>query len=180
MLTTLQPLTIHIKPERLVDFKEKILKVYHNDFIKTNESTLNTISIMKDICKEDTDFLLHRLKEKYQPIQVSENMEVQYYVESHVYEYDYSSMSIKLSMYLNGVNISSFIFNEKDRDRNIAMPYFTVETINQIRSIVTDAFEQVEAECKRMEINDRLNESINEVKPTELRSKIRSLVEKLK
>ena len=180
MLTELQPLTIHIKPEKLDDFKEKILNVYHNDFIKTNESTLNIIRIMKDVCKEDTDFLLHRLKEKYQPIQVSENMEVQYYVESHVYEYDYSSMSIKLSMYLNGVNISSFIFNEKDRDKSIATPYFTVETINQIRSIVTDAFERVEAECKRMEINDRLNESINEVKPPELRSKIKALIKSLK
>ena len=180
MLTEFQTLTIHIKPEKLDDFKEKILNVYHNDFIKTNETTLNTIRIMKDVCKEEADFLLHRLKEKYQPIQVSENMEVQYYVESRMYWSDYSSMAIVLSLYLNDVNISSFIFNEEDRDKSIATPYFTVETINQIRSIVTDAFEQLEAECKRMEINDRLNESINKVKPPELRSKIKSLIKSLK
>ena len=97
-----------------------------------------------------------------------------------MYENDHSSMAIVLSMYLNGVKISSFIFNEEDRDKSIATPYFTVETIHQIRSIVTDAFEQLETECKRMEINDRLNESINKVKPPELRSKIKSLIKSLK
>ena len=56
MITKLQPLTIHIKPERLVDFKEAVLKVHHSDFIKMNEGTLNIISTMKDICKEDADF----------------------------------------------------------------------------------------------------------------------------
>lgn len=178
MLTELQTLTIHIDPEKLDAFKEEILEVYHNDFIKTYESTLNTIKIMKDICKEDTDFLLHRLKEKYQPIQVSENMEVQYYVESRVYWSDYSSMGIVLSMYLNDVNILCFKFT--DKDSLVEMPYFTVETTNQIRTIVNHAFECAEAECKRMEINDRLNESINEVKPPELRSKIKALIKSLK
>lgn len=180
MITESQTLTIHIKPEKLDAFKEKVLTCYHNDFIKTNEPILNNIRIMKDICKEDTDFLLHCLKEKYQPIQFSESMEVQYDILSQRYEHDYSSLSIVLSMYLNGVKISSFILNGKDRDRHIEMPYFTVETINQIRTILFNAIEQVEAECKRMELQDHLEESINEVKPPELRSKIRSLVEKLK
>lgn len=62
MITKLQPLTIHIKPERLVDFKETVLKVHHSDFIKTNEGTLNIISIMKDICKEDADFFTTSFK----------------------------------------------------------------------------------------------------------------------
>ena len=99
MITKLQTLTLHIEPEKLDDFKETILKVHHSDFIKTNEGTLNIISTMKDICKEDADFLLHRLKEKYQPIQVKEEMEVQYSITNHSYQ-GHDDL-IELQIYIN-------------------------------------------------------------------------------
>ena len=68
MITKLQPLTIHIKPERLVDFKETVLKVHHSDFIKTNytpyegdesflvgptDKTRRVLKVYEDVCKEE-------------------------------------------------------------------------------------------------------------------------------
>ena len=175
MITKLQPLTIHIKPERLVDFKETILKVHHSDFIKTNEGTLNIISAMKDICKEDVDFLLHRLKEKYQPIQVKEEMEVQYSITYRSYESQ--DDLIELLIYINNELIFDYCFI---KDHPTELKYFTEETVNQIMAIVNYAFECAEQQRKRADLEANLDSSLEQVKPPELRSKIKSLIKSLK
>ena len=175
MITELQPLTIHIEPEKLDDFKEAVLKDYHIDFIKTNEGTLNIISTMKDICKEDADFLLHRLKEKYQPIQVKEEMEVQYSITSHSYQ-GHDDL-IELQIYINNKLILVYYF---EKDHTTELKYFTEETVNQIMAIVNYAFESVEQQRKRADLEANLDSSLEQVKPPELRSKIKSLIKSLK
>ena len=175
MLTERQTLTLHIEPEKWDVFKEKILNVYNNDFIKTNEGTFNIISTMKDICKEDADFLLHRLKEKYQPIQVKEEMEVQYSITNHSYQ-GHDDL-IELQIYINNKLILVYYF---EKDHTTELKYFTVETVNQIMAIVNYAFECAEQQRKRADLEANLDNSLEQVKPPELRSKIKSLIKSLK
>ena len=175
MLTERQTLTLHIKPEKLDDFKEAVLKDYHNDFIKMNEGTLNIISIMKDICKEDADFLLHRLKEKYQPIQVKEEMEVQYSITNHSYQ-GHDDL-IELQIYIHNKLILVDYFAT---DPPTELKYFIEETVNQIMAIVNYAFERAEQQRKRADLEATLDSSLEQVKPPALRSKIKSLIKSLK
>ena len=175
MITKLQTLTLHIEPEKWNNFKEAVLKDYHIDFIKTNEGTVNIISTMKDICKEDADVSLSCLKEKYQPIQVKEEMEVQYSITSHSYQ-GHDDL-IELQIYINNKLILVYYF---EKDHTTELKYFTEETVNQIMAIVNYAFESVEQQRKRADLEANLDSSLEQVKPPELRSKIKSLIKSLK
>ena len=172
MLEKTFPLVIHIKPEIMDAFKQEVLEKYHALFIDGKKDVLENINLMKDICKEEADFLIYRLKLRYHPIQFNEEMEVQYSV-SYMCEYD----TVQLRIYLNEEPVLNYVFI---KGKTTEMKYFTTETVNQIMAIVDYAFECAEEQKKRADLEDSLNHSLEQVKPSELRSKIKSLVEKLR
>lgn len=175
MLEKTSPLVIHIKPEMMDAFKQEILEGYHAIFLSGERVALENINLMKDICKEEADFLLYRLKLKYHPIQFNEEMEVQYSIVYHscVDKYD----TVRLQIYLNEEPMLDYWFN---KGQTTEMRYFTTETVNQIMTIVDYAFECAEEQRQRADLEDSLSHSLEQVKPPELRSKIKSLVDKLR
>lgn len=169
--------TVRIKEDKFEDFKQTILNSVHYYFLQTHRQSLEDIKLMQMVCPQEADFLLRKIKEKYTPVEFYDERKIECKCTVHA---DPTKPIDKLLMVLSDEYATYYVkeYFEDNMTEELSK-VFEEETVSVLETYFKTVFDMFRKRQQQDKLNEELEQTLDSVKPNDLREKIANLVKSI-
>ena len=158
-----------------------IIKACHRDFLCSHKSEIEDVLLMQNINKPEADIVLSELRKQYTPCVINEDLHCTISLRPRVNINLDGIDIIDINFEYNGVSFFyvSYFTDKENKKLREQLSFLQQESVDEIMQLCENVINVATKQFESMVNKNKLNSALDEVKPPELKDKLKGLINKL-